>query len=70
MAQAKAAKPTKSQISPSSSGRAVATALIKHFPKQAEEIVKVIMEAATSRSLKRKLLRVQLSLETLRKGAE
>lgn len=70
MAQAKATRPKKSQISVSASGRTVATALVENFPKQAEEIIKVMAEAATSRSMKRKLQRVQLSLEGLRKEGQ
>jgi hypothetical protein len=70
MKEQKAAKTKQSTISVSKSGIAVATALTEQFPKQAEEIVKVMTEAATSRSLKRKLQRVQLSLENLRKGAQ
>jgi hypothetical protein len=50
-----------------SSAAAVALALNKSFPKQAEEIVKVMSAAATSASMKRKLVRVQKALEAMRK---
>ncbi len=65
----KAVKPkqSKSTISVSGSGLAVAGALVKHFPKDAERIVKLMADAATSRAMKRKLQRVAVSLESLRK---
>jgi hypothetical protein len=63
-------KQSKSTIGGSKSSLAVATALTKHFPAQAKEIVKIMADAATSRSMRRKLERVQLSLESLRKGAQ
>lgn len=64
------AKRSKSTIGGSKSSLAVATALTKHFPAQAKEIVKIMADAATSRSMRRKLERVQLSLENLRKGVQ
>jgi hypothetical protein len=58
----------KKKVAVSTSAKAVATALIKHFPKEAERIVKIMAESATSRSMKRKLARTQLALETLRQA--
>ena len=70
MQKAAKVKQSKSTISVPKSGLAVATALTKHFPAQAKEIVKIMADAATSRSMRRKLERVQVSLDRLRKGAQ
>lgn len=64
------AKPTvKQQSKPGipKSAVAVAAALVKHYPKDADGIVKVMSTAATSASLKKKLARVQRALGFLRK---
>jgi hypothetical protein len=65
--QKAAAKPKKYTIGGSKSGLSVAQALVTHFPKDAEKIVKLMGDAATSNSMKRKLQRVAASLVSLRK---
>jgi hypothetical protein len=62
------AKSAKQKVSVSTSAKSVAEALVKHFPKDADRIVKVMGDAATSRSMKRKLARTQLALEALRQA--
>jgi hypothetical protein len=54
-----------------STSRAIAGALVKHWPKDAEQIVKVMLAVATSNpSWHRKLERVQRALERLRKDGQ
>lgn len=45
--------------------RSIAMALKKHWPKEAQEIVSVMGQAATTASMKRKLARVQRALAKL-----
>jgi hypothetical protein len=62
-------KPAKSKEKPkqvSASSVAVATALLKHFPEEAGKILKVMAEASTSASMKRKLDRCVRALDRLR----
>jgi len=48
----------------------IAEALIKDWPEEAKKIITVMSEAATSRSMQKKLKRVQQALESLgKKGA-
>jgi hypothetical protein len=66
--QRKVAKVVKLGVSASSIK--IAEALTKSFPTQAGSIVRIMSGAATSRSMKRKLERVQLALDSLQKGAQ
>lgn len=67
---AKAKKVAPKEIRPSSSGTKIAEALVKHFGSaKAAEIVKVMVGAATNKSMRRKLGRIQLALDS-RKEAQ
>jgi hypothetical protein len=72
MTHAKAVKATKQsrQIGTSASSIAIAIALNKYYPKDAGDIVKVMVAAATGGSMKRKLTRVQNALARLPKGGD
>jgi hypothetical protein len=61
--QAKAAK----AVGSSASSIAIARALTEHWDKDAERIVGVMKNAATSKSMQRKLGRVQEAFASLRK---
>lgn len=63
---AKQAKVAKKVVSNASSV-AIAKALTQHWDKDAERIVDVMKNAATSKSMQRKLGRVQNALASLRK---
>ncbi len=69
MTKVKAVKQAK-KLSVSRSGLAIAKALVQSYPKDAARIIKLMSDAATSSSMKRKLGRVQLALESLRKEAK
>jgi hypothetical protein len=70
----KSAKQQKAEKSPKvgipKSAVAVAAALAEHWPKEAEKIITVMREAATSRSMQRKLARVQQAFGGLQKEAQ
>jgi hypothetical protein len=73
----KAAKPVakravkpQGKVGNSGSSIAIATALVMHWPKDAEQIIKVMAEASTSRSMQRKLARVQQAFDSLQKGGQ
>jgi hypothetical protein len=62
MAQVK--KPAKSKLETSASSRAIAAALVKHFPKDAKKIVTVMRDASMNESTTNKLGRVLNALES------
>lgn len=52
----------------SANSKEIAEALVKHYPKDAVAIVKVMSEAATCKSMQRRLTRVQRALENIKKA--
>lgn len=52
----------------SANSKKIAEALVKHYPKDAVAIIKVMSEAATSKSMQRRLARVQRALENIKKA--
>ena len=65
---AKREKPKKLGVTASSV--AVASALQKHWPDEAPKILKIMTEATTSASMKKKLDRCVRALENLPKGGQ
>jgi hypothetical protein len=64
----KVAKQQKAKKHSSANSKKIAQALVKHYPKDAVAIVKVMNEAATSKSMQRRLARVQRALENIKKA--
>lgn len=64
----KPAQHAQKKLGISKSGKAIAQALTQAYPKDAEHIVQIMRNAATSASMKRKLGRVEVALESLKKG--
>jgi hypothetical protein len=60
-------KAAKSKLETSASSRAIAAALIKHFPKDAKRIITVMRDASTNESTTKKLARVLNALESPQK---
>jgi hypothetical protein len=60
------AKAKAKQLGVTASSVAVATALQKHWPDEAAKILKVMVEATTSASMKKKLGRCMRALDRLR----
>ncbi len=66
----KPAQQAQKKLCISKSGKAVAQALMEAYPKDAANILKVMRDASTSASMKRKLGRVEVALESLQQGSK
>ena len=61
-------KVAKAKKHSSANSKKIAEALVKHFPKDGVAIVNVMHKAATSKSMQRRLARVQRALENIKKA--
>jgi hypothetical protein len=66
----KPAQQAQKKLGISKSGKAIAQALTEAYPKDAAQILKLMRDAATSASMKRKLGRVESALASLKTGGE